>query len=202
MPRTRTVLLTALTLLASAAPARALVVNFELSAFTGDPAFAQVSVDDAALAGKIKITVDVIPSPQIGDIRGVFFDLDAVPAGLALGDILGSDVTDRAFNTANLGGGVNLNPHDPFHVGVEIGTAGIGFDDFQSTMFTVADKGVLDANSFMGFGVRLTSVGVAGSSRGGSSKLLGDPTPPVPEPATVVLLAGGLIAAGLRRRRR
>ncbi|NNF08184.1 MAG: PEP-CTERM sorting domain-containing protein [Candidatus Eisenbacteria bacterium] len=196
------VALSALLACLTVAPASALTSVFNLSEFTGTSADVRVEIDDSIFLDMIQVTVEVVANPNIGDIRGVFFNIDGAIPALVSADITGADVTGLGFDTNNLGNGANLNPHAPFDLGVEIGTQGIGFDDIQTTTFTIADKGVLTAGSFTEIGARLTSVGLDGSSREGSSKLSGTSETPIPEPATMTLLVGGLLAGGAMRRRR
>ena len=130
----------------------------------------------------IQVTVDGV-SP-ISDIRGVFFNIsdDTLLNGLT---VTGENVTDSAFiagSVNDLGQGANVNP-DLFDGGVEIGTPGIGADDFQSTTFTLSNPTAdLTLDEFLGqeFGLRFTSVG---ENRQDSSKLIGT------APATVETIA-------------
>ncbi len=129
----------------------------------------------------VQVTVDKI-SP-IGDIRGVFFNV-ADNAALEGMTVTGDNVTSSSFvadSVNDLGGGVNVNP-DLYDGGVEIGTAGIGTDDIQSTTFILSNAaGDLTIDQFLGqdFGLRLTSVG---EDRSASSKLAG--TAPAQEETT------------------
>lgn len=198
----RSLLLGVILTVLAVAPASAMTTFFNLSSFTGTPADVRVEINDGILPGLIQFKVDVIANPNIGDIRGVFFNWDTTPAGFTGADIVGADVTGFGFDTNNLGNGATVNPHSPFDLGVKIGTPGIGSDDIRSTIFTIADRGVLTAGSFTEVGARLTSVGLEGSSRSGSSKLSGTPETPIPEPTTMALLIGGLLGGGVLRRRR
>ena len=120
----------------------------------------------------------------------------------------------------NLGGGNNLNGGGtpcPCDFGIDIGMPGIGGgDDFQSATFEIYHMDGDDLmTEFVGqaIGVRVTSVGLPGSSRNGSSKLSGEIPPPdggppdppsetVPAPAPLALLGIGLLGAALTRSRR
>lgn len=146
--------------------------------------------------GDLTVSVNVLGEEdggtgQIGDIRGVFFNLgdDSMTGGLT---VAGDDVTDSAFaadGVINLGQGANMlgGGRDPFDGGVEIGTPGQSGDDIQSTEFTLSHPDGLFLEDFTGemFGVRLTSVGEAGGNRDDSLKLTGEcppAQPPPPEP--------------------
>jgi hypothetical protein len=147
--------------------------------------------------------VDVVPNPNIADIRGVFFNIldNSLLQGL---NITGANVTRFATGSIDrLGQGNNINPGGPFEIGVEIGQQGLGGgDDIQSTMFTVAHSSqalTLAQFSNQDFGLRLQSVGLPGSNRDGSSKLGGTApgsSQPVPEPGTIAGTA--LFALGVR----
>ena len=197
--------------------AKAALWTYDLFPYTGASSHVRVTVDDAINANKLTVFVDVIANPNIGDIRAVFFNTtqpvispnfkginiyQAPP--FAATDVTGADVTDVQFDTDNMGGGGNLIPSptgDVFDVGVEIGTSGMTPDDIQSTMFVIDTH--LGGDDLFEFGVRLTSVGIAGGDRSGSSKLFdGDEPTPTPEPGTIALLATGLSTAIAWRKRR
>lgn len=136
---------------------------------------------------------------NIGDLRGLFLNVtdESLLDGLT---VSGSEITSSVFsanNVINLGGGSNLNGGGtpcPCDIGLEIGSPGIGKNDIQSVTFTLSHVSAdLDVSLLQGesFGVRVTSVGDAGGSRNGSSKLVGI----VPEPTTAILMLLGL--AGL-----
>lgn len=186
-------------------PASAASLSFDVSEpLSSDSASAKVKLtldDTAAGAGKVQFKVDVVRNPNIADIRGVFFNIldNRLLQGL---NITGANVTQFATGSINrLGQGNNINPGGPFEIGVEIGQQGLGGDDIQSTMFTVAHSSqalTLAQFSNQNFGLRLQSVGLPGSSREGSSKLGGTApasSQPVPEPGTIV--ATGLFALGV-----
>lgn len=129
------------------------------------------------VGGNLKFDVKVLETGgQIGDLRGLFFNLDDDCTGLS---VTGDDVTGSGQDTRNLGNGVNLNGSGAgnFDIGVKLGTPGIGKDDIQETSFTVScDEGLtLDALAGQLFGVRLTSVGEPGGPRDGSLKIIDTP---------------------------
>ncbi len=192
------VLLVALTAL-FALPQTALAYLVILEDFTGDDATVQLGITGDG-TNDVTFAVDVL-APGFADIRGIFFDLDMpIPGDLT---VAGADVTDWDFsgNVDNLGGGATITPAGPFDAGIEIGTSGIGTDDFYTTTFTISSLSealVLDDS----FGARLTSVG---SNRQGSSKLLGNTPPytPIPVPSAALLgIIGMATSAHVLRRRR
>jgi hypothetical protein len=213
--------------------ARASILTFpSVVPYTGTTS--QVSVTfrdgaDALSAGTVEVTIAVVANPNIGDIRGMFFNVsnNSLLSGLS---ITGTHVTQTVFNAGavnNLGGGSNSNPEGPFDIGVEIGTPGIGFDDIQLTTFVIDHDTLSLSNSDFTtetdpitgggpnqllFAVRMTSVGLLGGDRNGSSKLgngtptpVPDPDPPThtPEPASLAIWTlGAATAAFIARRKR
>ncbi|MBE9180580.1 hypothetical protein IQ268_18625, partial [Oculatella sp. LEGE 06141] len=182
-----------------AAPADAASMSFSVSPFTGSSAQLNFTLDDIMAdsgLSKVQVRVDVDKSVNLADIRGIFFGMgdESLLKGL---EITGSDITKtviKANGVTSTGGDNNLNGGggiNPFDIGLEIGTSGIGKDDIQSTMFTVSHKTAnITLAQFLSqsFGVRATSVGTAGN-REGSSKLTGtapsvvvQPPPPSPTP--------------------
>lgn len=209
-----------LVLLAAGPSARGGLMTFHAAPFTGDPASATVTFDDGISPGSVRVTVTVNPTPAIGDINGFFLNVgtESLLPGLSVSS---PDVTlvvksANAVTSAGLGNNVNGEGVGPFDVGVRIGSPGIGKDDIQTTSFVLSHEGVVLTNDlFTGattedgdvFALRLTSVGPAGSSRNGSSKLTNDTPPPTeeppaptPEPSTLLGL-GTLGALGLLARR-
>ncbi|MGJ3247729.1 MAG: hypothetical protein ACFE0I_16840 [Elainellaceae cyanobacterium] len=199
-------------------PARAASLSFDVYSFTGDSAKAKITLTEVGEG--VKFAVDVVPSPNIGDLRGVFFNIadDSLLSGLSITGLNLGTTQFNASSVINLGGGATLSGYSGgnFDAGVEIGKSGIGKgDDFQSAMFTVShSSAVLTLEQFANqyFGVRITSVGLSGTARNGSSKLAGqapvlpekpdtseDPTE-VPEPSAALAL--GLVAIGAQQLRR
>lgn len=117
----------------------------------------------------------------VGDLRGVFFDLNDETVTSSL-KVVGENIT--GFRTGDdsvkdLGDGANMNgllgSDKGYDAGIKIGSAGIGNDDIQSYSFTLASSArALTLQDFanVDFGVRLTSVGTIGGSRGDSSKIM------------------------------
>ena len=150
--------------------------------------------------GGIEVSVDVLAGDdedatgQVGDIRGLFFDLQDPKLADGI-SVTGDDVTDSMFSSdgsvSDLGNGANVSGggRDGFDGGVEFGHQGLrgGNDDIQETVFTLSHPGGQSLEDFAGsnFALRLTSVGEQGSDREESLKLEGQcpegDTPPPPE---------------------
>ena len=175
---------TLLALSVSGQPARAGLLTIAAAPYTGDPARTTVTFDDVTTPGTVRVTVTVDPSPSVGDINGFFLNVgnEVLLPGLS---VAGRDVTllvkgADAVTRAGPGNTINGQGVGPFDVGIRIGTPGIGRDDIRSTTFVLGHEGVALTNDlFAGartedgdiFAVRLTSVGLPGSARDGSSKL-------------------------------
>lgn len=123
----------------------------------------------------------------IGDLRGLFFDVNAVADGtlansLSIGGAsaastlkTGNDSVKDLGNGANMNGLTSSNGDGGFDAGINIGTSGIGADDIRSFSFTLSSSAralTLDDFANVDFGLRLTSVGTIGGARSDSSKLL------------------------------
>jgi hypothetical protein len=190
---------------------------YMLDPYTGSPAQVQLTLTQMN-PNSVQFNLQVVANPNIGDLRGIFLNIanDSLLSGLT---VTGEDITQTVLGPAgtvgNLGGGNNINPEGPFDIGLSIGTSGIGSDDIQNTAFTISSATNLPVSLFttqtdpinsggpnqLLFGVRMTSVGLLGGARDGSSKLgivtqfFPDPHLPqsnVPEPgAMALLLAGG-----------
>jgi hypothetical protein len=203
----------------TAPTAHAVGILFALDEFTGTNATANITVTNAAptmpdVTTNLLFTVQVT-DPVFADIRAIWFNV-ANNAILASLSATGGGVTN--FGTTCAGGDTNMNPRG-FEFCVEIGSSGIGGgDDFHTTSFTLtSSSGALDALTFFDFndtdgavGLRITSVGSAANSRGGSSKLadtyttiLSDETGgPIPEPSTIAAFGVGLLGLAWAARRR
>lgn len=188
--------------LAAAASAQAASVGFTLD--DGADLTFNVLLSEVA-GGDIQFDVAVAPGGDVADLRGIFFDVanESLLTGFSVA--LTGGVTDTQFNAnsvSNLGNGANMNGAGVFDAGVEIGTSGLGGDEFQSVTFVLAHTSAnLSLNDFMGqaFGIRATSVGPVGSNRGGSVKLTGTS---IPTPAAAGMGLALLGLGALRRTRR
>jgi hypothetical protein len=185
-------------LFCSAALCAASTVTFSPVPGEGPAVPVTVEVTDTIGGVEIRATVS---GPLIGDLRGLFFQLSgALPSCSEVEGGTDCQVSSPAA-VVDLGGGANMaGTGMHYELGIEIGTLGIGQDDIQAALITITN-GSIRASDFIGVGVRLTSVGEAGGNRFDSSKLI-DTTPEtqVPEPATWLMIGGGLVFFGLRPR--
>lgn len=116
----------------------------------------------------------------VGDLRGLFFDMaDESILKSLLVTAASTDIRIGDDSIKDLGDGSNMNgllgTDKGYDVGIEIGTAGIGKDDIRSYSFTLDSTARdLSLSDFanVDFAARLTSVGVIGGSRAGSTKIL------------------------------
>ncbi|MBR0662364.1 cadherin-like domain-containing protein [Neoroseomonas oryzicola] len=132
--------------------------------------------------GSLRFTLSLLGEGGLtGDLRGFFFQLsdESLLKGLTLTDDSGA-VTEfraRANSVIDLGQGANMQgAAGAFDVGVEIGTAGAGRDDYHSASFVLSNANhalSLDLIAEQQFGVRMTSVGVEGGPRTDGLKLVG-----------------------------
>jgi hypothetical protein len=181
------------------APAQAASISFSIMPFAGDPSQVRFTLTDLAANG-VNVKAEVLNPPSIGDIVGIFFNLDssiAIPQ-LSISNPSGTDplrvssskgknqlfldnsgsTTDRSKKLDN---NVNLNGDGivrVFDAAVQVGEGGLknGDDDYQWVSFDLTATG-LDVSDFETVGVRLQSVGTA--KRKGSSKLEGE-VPEIP----------------------
>lgn len=157
----------------------------------------EVHVEEIA-GGDLRFTVSLLGTGGLtGDLRGFFFQVadESLLGGLSLSGGGGAVTEFRAAanSVIDLGQGANMQgAARPFDIGVEIGTAGIGRDDWQSVTFVLSHATrdlSLDLIASQQFGVRMTSVGLEGGARPDGLKLVGtasdlpaDNKPPVAVP--------------------
>jgi len=140
-----------------------------------------VTISESA-DGSLSFTINVVGS-YTGDLRGFFFDL-ANESRIGTLSVTNTSAGFTEFrqgndNVTDLGNGANMQglvgSDGGYDAGIEVGTAGIGKDDYQSFSFRLASSaGALTLDDFanVDFGVRLTSVGEADGSRDGAARLL------------------------------
>jgi hypothetical protein len=178
--------------------------TFIINEFTGSDTQVEVILTDG-IAGEVLVDLKVLSDTtgNIGDLVGFFADFDGFTVGeqMTIEQILSSPATINGTSESSGGNftlflddsgsttdgitdvsnNVNLNGEGvqrTYQLGVQIGTGGLGQgDDYQTVRFKLTGTG-LDISKFSKVGVRLQSVGTPGSSRDGSSKLEGIPTPP------------------------
>ncbi len=223
-------------LLALPTRAHAVTMQLELTPFTGTDSSVLIDLSDEG--GIITGQVNVVANPNIGDLRALFLQVNDLSILNHL-NITGDDITAvkidagkvTSIGNANVNGGGNPGPFD---IGIAFGSPGIGFDDIRSTSFIIAHDSTdlfLDMFDLSNWAARLTSVGLAGGPREGSSKLrvtdirltgLTPPQPPltpedepsdpgfpgsaqnapIPEPGIAALIVvAGALGAGWWRRR-
>ncbi|NSY40902.1 Ig-like domain-containing protein [Leisingera sp. ANG59] len=133
--------------------------------------------------GSLRFDVEVLGTGNIGDLRGLFFNLDGytVDGGLSAtgtdvtGEKYGEEAIERVLKDVNINGDV-VKTLGKFDAAVSFGTSGIGDDDIQATSFILSHESDflnLDMLSFANIGLRYTSVGEAGGTRSDSAKIGG-----------------------------
>ncbi|MFW8634420.1 Ig-like domain-containing protein, partial [Cribrihabitans pelagius] len=133
--------------------------------------------------GTLKFDIEVLGTGSIGDLRGLFFNLDGytVDGGLTAtgadvtGENYGEDSIERVVKDVNINGDV-VKTLGKFDAAVSFGTSGIGDDDIQSTSFILSHESdllTLDMLSFSNMGLRYTSVGEWDGTRSDSTKIGG-----------------------------
>ena len=163
--------------LAGPAQADTLTINVSDATNTNTSNYPTVEIVlNETAPGTIQATVNVVPGPTgyIGDLRGVLFNLPEGVTGVSISPAAGEGPITAVgigslngiHNSARLQGtGVN------FTSGVEIGTNGIGSDDYQTATFTISGNGLSLADfTSKTFGVRMTSIGQPGGRRELSSQ--------------------------------
>lgn len=149
---------------------------------------------------------------ESGEIRGFFFDLDGVVTGLTASSPTPATTIEICAGPvdscpANPGGNL-MNPYGPFDWGLSIGGPGndAGLENEISFVLSATD---LSLSLFEGqqVGVRVQQIPIPGSDEEGSAKLIGVgeglvPPEEIPEPTSMMMLAGGIGLLALSRLRR
>lgn len=178
--------------------ANAATVSFQVTNKISDdttPIFYDVTLSDIT-GGGVKVTLaQSTNTPNNGDLFGAFFNIAGSPT-TSSNVVTGTNVTNYAFNTSNLGGGNNVTPAGPFDIGVTFGRSGSSGGLLKSTMFNITGVTV---NDFLNqsFAIRAQTSGPGANGGNGSTKVIG--TVPsgtaVPEPLTM-LGAGAAVGFG------
>ena len=138
--------------------------------------------------GTLQFDIDVLGSGFIGDLRGLFFDLNGYDVDSNDLSVTGVDGSEGLIGKSKFGensvdrvqGDVNVKGHviakqGRFDGGIEFGTQGLGKDDVSSVSFILAaDSGdlSLDSLDLADLALRYTSVGMM-DYREGSAKIAG-----------------------------
>ena len=138
--------------------------------------------------GTLRFDIDVLGSGFIGDLRGLFFDLNGYDVDSNDLSVTGVDGSEGLIGKSKFGensvdrvhGDVNVKGHviakqGRFDGGIEFGTQGLGKDDVSSVSFILAaDSGdlSLDSLDLADLALRYTSVGMM-DYREGSAKIAG-----------------------------
>ncbi len=132
--------------------------------------------------GRLEVTASVLAGGLVGDLRGLFFHVtdQSLLGGLS---VSGGTSPLGALHTganavSNLGAGVSMaGAAQPFDAGLTFGSASAaGADDIRSVSFTLSHASqalTLDSLAGMQFGAVLTSVGIQGGARFGTTKATG-----------------------------
>lgn len=179
--------------------------------FFGPDLSVTLTIDDGIDPGNLVITLSVDPGVNIADLRAFYAHVadESLIPGLS---VSGVDVMSSLFDVNNvaevgIGTGVSIVGSPCLcDFGVEIGSASVGGDDFQSVTFVlshITEDLTIDLFADQGFAVRTngTAPPSDGRRQGGPAKLSGLVV--IPEPSTAVLMVlgmAGLSAVGTRRR--
>lgn len=163
-----------------------------------------VTLTELAGANAGKLQVDIVVDS--GEIRGFFFDLGSAVTGLTGSSLITTIETcagpvDRCPASPN---GNVMNPYGPFDWGLSIGGPGNDAGFQESISFVLSANTALSVGLFneQQVGVRVQQIPIPGTEREDSAKLIGAgavPPQEIPEPTSLMMLAGGIGLLALSR---
>jgi hypothetical protein len=156
-------------------------------------------------AGKLQVHIVV----DSGEIRGFFFDLASAVTGLSGSSLITTieTCTGPVDSCPASPKGNVMNPYGPFDWGLSIGGPGNDAGFQESITFVLSAGAALSVDLFDGqqVGVRVQQIPIPGTDREDSAKLVGVggvPPQEIPEPASMMMLAGGIGLLALFRLRK